>query len=170
MFGLVPFAKNIAKSNDDFNKLFDVFNEPFFHEPFAKMNSYVKSFKVDVKDTDKAYELTAELPGIAKENISLDYNKGYLTIKTTTTKSTEEKPAENADDKNEKPFFTIEQIKTKNPEKYIRRERYVGEMQRSFYIDDIDEKNIKASYQDGILTVVLPKITKEEATTQINID
>ena len=81
MFGLVPFAKNIAKSNDDFNKLFDVFNEPFFHEPFAKMNSYVKSFKVDVKDTDNAYELTAELPGIAKENISLDYNKGYLTIK-----------------------------------------------------------------------------------------
>ena len=148
MFGLVPFAKNIAKSDDDFNKLFDVFNEPFFHEPFAKMNSYVKSFKVDVKDTDKAYELTAELPGIAKENISLDYNKGYLTIKTTTTKSTEEKPQE----------------------KYIRRERYVGEMQRSFYIDDIDEKNIKASYQDGILTVVLPKITKEEATTQINID
>ena len=132
MFGLVPFAKNIAKSNDDFNKLFDVFNEPFFHEPFAKMNSYVKSFKVDVKDTDKAYELTAELPGIAKENISLDYNKGYLTIKTTTTKSTEEKPAENANDKNEKP-----------QEKYIRRERYVGEMQRSFYIDDIDEKNIQ---------------------------
>ena len=83
-------CKNIAKSNDDFNKLFDVFNEPFFHEPFAKMNSYVKSFKVDVKDTDNAYELTAELPGIAKENISLDYNKGYLTIKTTTTKSTEE--------------------------------------------------------------------------------
>ena len=148
MFGLVPFAKNITKSDNDFNKLFDVFNEPFFHEPFAKMNSYVKSFKVDVKDTDKAYELTAELPGIAKENISLDYNKGYLTIKTTTTKSTEEKPQE----------------------KYIRRERYVGEMQRSFYIDDIDEKNIKASYQDGILTVVLPKITKEEATTQINID
>lgn len=159
MFGLVPFAKNIAKSNDDFNKLFDVFNEPFFHEPFAKMNSYVKSFKVDVKDTDKAYELTAELPGIAKENISLDYNKGYLTIKTTTTKSTEEKPAENANDKNGKP-----------QEKYIRRERYVGEMQRSFYIDDIDEKNIKASYQDGILTVVLPKATKEETTTQINID
>lgn len=148
MFGLVPFAKNITKSDNDFNKLFDVFNEPFFHEPFAKMNSYVKSFKVDVKDTDKAYELTAELPGITKENISLDYNKGYLTIKTTTTKSTEEKPQE----------------------KYIRRERYVGEMQRSFYIDDIDEKNIKASYQDGILTVVLPKITKEEATTQINID
>jgi len=43
-------------------------------------------------------------------------------------------------------------------------------MQRSFYIDDIDEKNIKASYQDGILTVVLPKATKEETTTQINID
>ena len=49
MFGLVPFAKNIAKSDDDFNKLFDVFNEPFFHEPFAKMNSYVKSFKVRCK-------------------------------------------------------------------------------------------------------------------------
>ena len=108
MFGLVPFAKNIAKSNDDFNKLFDVFNEPFFHEPFAKMNSYVKSFKVDVKDTDKAYELTAELPGIAKENISLDYNKGYLTIKTTTNKIHKKKN-----------LLKIPMIKTKNLKKNI---------------------------------------------------
>ena len=160
MFGLIPtFTNNLATNDNSFKSIFDVFNEPFFQNAFAPVNSMFNAFKVDVKDTDNAYELTAELPGIAKENISLDYNKGYLTIKTTTTKSTEEKPAENADDKNEKP-----------QEKYIRRERYVGEMQRSFYIDDIDEKNIKASYQDGILTVVLPKITKEEATTQINID
>ena len=160
MFGLIPtFTNNLASRDNSFKSIFDVFNEPFFQNVFAPVNSMFNAFKVDVKDTDNAYELTAELPGIAKENISLDYNKGYLTIKTTTTNSTEEKPAENANDKNEKP-----------QEKYIRRERYVGEMQRSFYIDDIDEKNIKASYQDGILTVVLPKATKEETTTQINID
>ena len=152
MFGLVPFAKNIAKSNDDFNKLFDVFNEPFFHEPFAKMNSYVKSFKVDVKDLGSAYELTAELPGIKKENISLSYENSYLTIKVA---NKEEKTVDD---------------KEKQSEKYLRRERYYGEMQRSFYIDDIDEANVKAAYKDGILTVTLPKAVKKETATAINID
>ena len=53
MFGLVPFAKNIAKSDDDFNKLFDVFNEPFFHEPFAKMNYQVSPKKIFLLTTIK---------------------------------------------------------------------------------------------------------------------
>ena len=43
-------------------------------------------------------------------------------------------------------------------------------MQRSFYIGDIDSDNIKASYKDGVLTVTLPKATKKETATTINVD
>ena len=58
----------------------------------------------------------------------------------------------------------------KETAKYLRRERYYGEMQRSFYIGDIDSDNIKASYKDGVLTVTLPKATKKETATTINVD
>lgn len=151
MFGLVPFAKNISNKDDDFNSLFDVFNEPFFHNVLSPFST-AKSFKVDVKDLGSAYELTAELPGIKKENISLSYENSYLTIKVA---NKEEKTVND---------------KEKQSEKYLRRERYYGEMQRSFYIDDIDEANVKAAYKDGILTVTLPKAVKKETATAINID
>ena len=151
MFGLVPFAKNISNKDDDFNSLFDVFNEPFFHNALSPFST-AKSFKVDVKDLGSAYELTAELPGIKKENISLSYENSYLTIKVA---NKEEKTVDD---------------KEKQSEKYLRRERYYGEMQRSFYIDDIDEANLKAAYKDGILTVTLPKAVKKETATAINID
>lgn len=151
MFGLVPFAKNISNKDDDFNSLFDVFNEPFFHNALSPFST-AKSFKVDVKDLGSAYELTAELPGIKKENISLSYENSYLTIKFA---NKEEKTVDD---------------KEKQSEKYLRRERYYGEMQRSFYIDDIDEANVKAAYKDGILTVTLPKAVKKETATAINID
>lgn len=151
MFGLVPFAKNISNKDDDFNSLFDVFNEPFFHNALSPFST-TKSFKVDVKDLGSAYELTAELPGIKKENISLSYENSYLTIKVA---NKEEKTVDD---------------KEKQSEKYLRRERYYGEMQRSFYIDDIDEANVKAAYKDGILTVTLPKAVKKETATAINID
>ena len=151
MFGLVPFAKNISNKDDDFNSLFDVFNEPFFHNALSPFST-AKSFKVDVKDLGSAYELTAELPGIKKENISLSYENSYLTIKVA---NKEEKTVDD---------------KEKQSEKYLRRERYYGEMQRSFYIDDIDEANVKAAYKHGILTVTLPKAVKKETATAINID
>ena len=158
MFGLVPFTFN-HPANKEENKIpsiFDIFDEPFFQNTFSPISSAVKSFSVDVKDTGDNYELTAELPGVKKENISLSYDKDYLTIKATVNK--EEKPAEQAE------------TKDKVDEKYLRRERYYGEMQRSFYINDIDSANIKAAYKDGILTVTLPKATKKETATTINVD
>lgn len=134
MFGLVPFndKKSLASGND-FQSLFDIFNEPFFND-FPMTVANVSKFKVDVKDKDSEYELTAELPGVKKEEISLNYQNGYLTISA---------------QKNEE----------KNDEKhnYIRKERHVGSMSRSFYIDDIDETKISAEFKDGILKVDLPK-------------
>ena len=140
MFGLVPFnSKSLQSSHDGFGSLFDIFNEPFFND-FPMTSTTASKFKVDVKDNGKNYELTAELPGLSKENISLDYTNNYLTIS-----------AQRNDEKNE------------NDDKgnYIRRERHFGSMSRSFYIDGIDEEKISAEFKDGILKVDLPKITQQ---------
>ena len=77
MFGLVPFASrhDLAKEENDFDRLFDVFDEPFL------TNFKAPDFKVDVKDNGTSYELTAELPGLKKEDISLTYEDHYLTTR-----------------------------------------------------------------------------------------
>ena len=152
MFGLVPFAarKDLARREDPFTQIFDVFNEPFFHSGLAPFASDwgAQSFRVDVKDTGEAYELTAELPGMKKEDVSLSYENSYLTI--------EAKKEEQKDEKDE-------------GGNYIRRERSTGSMSRSFYIDGIDESKVGAEFTDGVLKVELPKQTKADVARQIEI-
>ena len=93
--------------------------------------------KTDVKETDNGYEVAVDLPGFKKDEIRLELNDGYLTIS-----------AEKGLDKDEK---------DKN-DKYIRRERYAGSMSRSFYVgDSLTEKDIHARYENGILTLDVPK-------------
>ncbi|TCS80454.1 Hsp20/alpha crystallin family protein [Pectinatus cerevisiiphilus] len=153
MFGLVPFAKNnAAKKDDAFGRLFDFFNEPFFNSAIAPVQTAMSgfaSFKVDVKDVGDSYELSAELPGVKKEDISLSYDNGYLTIEANTKDENEEK-----DDTG----------------KYIRRERRCGSMSRSFYIDNINDAQAKAEFKDGILTIKLPKTTPTDNSKHINIE
>ncbi len=152
MFGLVPFAarKDLAKREDPFSQIFDVFNEPFFRGGLAPFSSDwgARSFRVDVKDNGDAYELTAELPGVKKEDISLSYENSYLTI--------EARKAEEKDEKDD-------------GGNYIRRERSTGSVSRSFYIDGIDESNIGAEFKDGVLKVDLPKQTKADVSRNIDI-
>ena len=136
MFGLVPFtSKNVPARQDSFQSLFDIFNEPFFND-FPMQSFSSGKFKVDVKDNGNDYELTAELPGLKKEDISLDYTNGYLTIS-----------AQRNEEKND----------TDDKGNYLRRERHFGSMSRSFYIDDVDETKITAEFKDGILKIDLPK-------------
>ena len=151
MLGLVPFVsnKNLSKGNEGFRSLFDMFNEPFFSEFMTPMSTNVSSFKVDVKDNGNSYELAADFPGLKKENIDLNYENNYLTISAKTEDGKDEK-----DDKGN----------------YIRRERHVGSMSRSFYIENIDENKISAEFKDGVLKVDLPKIVKEAPkSTKIEI-
>ncbi len=141
MFGLVPFGtrKDMARKDNEYHTLFDVFNEPFFHDdfmaPFAGWKS--DSFRVDVKDTGEGYELTADLPGMKKEDISLSYENSYLTI--SANQQSEEESKDEAGN-------------------YIRRERRMGSVSRSFYIDNIDESKVSAEFRDGVLKVELPKL------------
>ena len=151
MFGLVPFGSrnDLAKKEDGFDRLFDVFNEPFFSgdwAPFAGWNA--SSFKVDVKDNGASYELTADLPGMKKEDISLRYENNYLTIEAKKDEAKDEK-----DDKGN----------------YIRRERSVGSVTRSFYIDHIDEAKVSAEFKDGVLHIEMPKLAESARPKEITI-
>ena len=132
MFGLVPFvARNeLGKEENVFDHLWTVFDEPFMQ------GFRTDGFKVDVKDNGESYDLTAELPGLKKENISLTYENNYLTIATKSEQSNDEKDEQG---------------------NYVRRERSQSSMSRSFYIDNIDEARATAEYKDGLLLVHMPK-------------
>lgn len=152
MFGLVPFGKKDNQVAEAPKSIFDVFNEPFFHDDFFgsvfPQLSGAGSMRVDVKDNGDSYELVADLPGLAKEDVKLSYQNGYLTIAAEKNESNDTK-----DDKGN----------------YIRRERHSGSISRSFYIDNIDAKKIDAEFRDGVLKVTLPKDATVEETNTINI-
>ena len=96
--------------------------------------------KTDVREHEDQYEVDIDLPGFAKEEIKLELNNGYLTI--------------NAE-KN------LDQNKEKHG-KLIRQERYSGSMQRSFYVgEEITEEDVKASFQHGVLHLLIPKKEKK---------
>ena len=93
--------------------------------------------RTDVKELENGFELSIALPGVKKEDITAEINDGYLTISATTSTNKDEKNADG---------------------KYIRRERFYGSAKRSFYVgEDITEEDIKAKYEDGILTLDIPK-------------
>lgn len=93
--------------------------------------------KTDIKDTDQGYEITMNLPGVKKEDVKAELKDGYLTISASSNNSRDEK-----DDNG----------------RYIRRERYSGSCSRSFYVgDQVTEADIKAKFENGTLTMMIPK-------------
>ena len=94
--------------------------------------------KTDIREHEAGYELDIDLPGFKKDEIKASVSDGYLTIS-----------AAKGLDKDEK---------EKDSGHYIRRERYAGACQRSFYVgDDITEEDIKAEFKHGILKIFVPK-------------
>ena len=107
--------------------------------------------KTDVRETDGTYELDIDLPGFAKDEIDVQVNDGYLTISASKGLDKDKKDKEG---------------------NYIRRERYAGAMQRSFYVGDVPTDDIHAKYEDGILKLSVPKadVKKLEAHNTIAIE
>lgn len=127
------FGENLF---DDF--MDDAFERNFFggRNPLYGKHSK-KLMKTDVKETETGYELDIDLPGFKKDEISAHLEDGYLTVS-----------AAKGVDKDEKD----------NEGRYIRRERYSGSMTRSFYVGNaVTEEDIKAKYEDGILSLSIPK-------------
>ena len=116
---------------DDFDKAFWGKRNPLYGKNAKNM------MKTDVREHDKGYELDVDLPGFRKDEIHIGLENGYLTIS-----------ASKGLDKDEED----------KKGKYIRKERYAGAMQRSFYVGDgITQEDVKAKYEDGILRISIPK-------------
>ena len=132
MFGLVPFKFNNGENNRGLS-INDMFNDFFNNEMLSTYNSN-GSFKTDIKETPEGYIVHAELPGVKKEDINIDYNNNYLTISANRNYENEEKR-----------------------DNYIRRERSYGSVSRGFYISNVDKNLIKAKFDNGVLNIELPK-------------
>lgn len=127
-----------AHMNNLLDPLLDFFAPDFFDDASSREDSFAMSTDVHLEDGN--YVMEMELPGFRKEDIRVSFKDGYLTIKATRESDKKEDGKKNV----------------------VRRERFYGSASRSFYVGDIDETKIKASYQDGILSLTFPSGRKEE--------
>jgi len=128
----------------------DVFEDPFFLEPFGRFGEVDRWFgdfapsrfapRVDVTDEDRCLKVTAELPGMSKDDLELTVDNGVLTIRG--EKRHEEQSTERG---------------------VYRTERYYGYLDRSLPLpEDVDQENAEAEFDKGVLTVRFPKISAKE--------
>ena len=129
------FGENLMDVFDDFDRSFFRGFGNIDHTLYGKHAQHM--MKTDVKELDDSYEVDVDLPGFKKDEIHLELNNGYLTI---STEKSMEKTNEN------------------KKGKMLRQERYSGVMQRSFFVGEhLTEEDIKASYDSGVLHVIIPK-------------
>lgn len=124
------------------DNLFDDFFEFPFFDDRAERKLYGHNakniMKTDIKEHKDGYELEIDLPGFHKDEIQAELKDGYLSISAAKQLNQDEKEKESG--------------------KYIRRERYSGSCQRSFYVgDEITQEDIKAEFKHGILKLFVPK-------------
>lgn len=142
----MPQAWPFESLRREIDRLFDDFNGGFWRSPFRGSLFDVTPFRrgsadltalpaVDVSETDKAYEINADLPGMDEKNVEVKVANGILTIK-----------GEKRDEKEEK------------QKDYYMRERSFGSFERSFQVpDNVDGEKIEANFKKGVLSVTLPK-------------
>ena len=114
-------------------------DDPFFTVREPRANRF--SFHTDIKDTGNEILIEAELPGFKKEELEINLEGDLLTIS-----------AEKKEEQNEE------------CERYVRKERFAGSYKRSFTLSGIVCDKIGATFENGLLTLTLPKEEKKEPT------
>ena len=139
----------------EIDQLFDEFDGGVWRWPFRRSFFDLEPFRrieavfgaapaVDVTETDKAYEIAAELPGMSDKNVEVKLADGVLTIKGEKQEEKEEKKKD-----------------------YYLNERNFGSFQRAFQVPDgVDVDNIEASFKNGVLMVTLPKSAQTQKTAK----
>lgn len=138
MTTLMPYRYNRHLSNRS-NDLLNPFDD--FFRSFFGTDVSTNAMRVDVKDEGDHYLLEADMPGIKKEDVSIEVNDGVLTISAQSSQNREEKK-----------------------ENYVFSERRSGSFSRSFTLNGIDEEKISAACEDGVLKLTLPKLGEEVKT------
>ena len=143
-----------------FHDNFDLFDR-FFQDPWLGFNDREYKYfekklyghraknvmNTDIKESDSGYEMIIDLPGFKKEEVNVSLENGYLTI--SASKGFEKDGAENEEEQKEG--------------RYIRKERYCGSCERSFYVGDgLTVEDIKANFKHGILSLSIPKKDRKQ--------
>ena len=115
----------------------------FYDDMFDVFDSKNQGMNCDIYEKEGVYHVEMDIPGYKKNEISIECHKGTLLIKA-------------------KKEFKKEEHDGK---KYLRRERRFNTLERSFYLGDIDEEKIKATFEDGTLKITVP--TKAETTKKM---
>ena len=121
------------------------------------------------KETDKDYEVSIDLPGFKKDELQIELKDGYLTVSGSKEVTSKDMPEEN-----QKDATTAEADASKKDAKaeqktvkYIRQERYSGNVSRSFYVgENLEEKDIHAKFENGTLTLTFPKELEKKAVEE----
>src|SRR3954452_25332195 len=129
-----------------FDEAFDDLLRGFFVRPVSFEGSQgqgaVAQFRVDVSETEQAYAIRAEIPGVKKDDINISIDGDQVAI--------------SAEVKNEK--------EAQDGERVLRTERYYGKVYRAFALGQpVDENGAAARYNDGILELTLPKKAAAQA-------
>ena len=133
---------------DFFDDLMDGFGFPDVNKKLYGRHAK-NMMKTDIRETDEGYEVIMDLPGFNKDEIVVQFEKGYLTVSAAKGLDKDE-----ADKKG----------------KYICRERYAGEMSRSFYVgEDILDTDIHARFENGILKLDVPKKEAKAVETKKHV-
>ena len=145
-----PNGTSLKQSKEETTMLMKIAKDPMrlFDDIWSgQQMPAAPSFKVDISEDEQAFHLDAELPGLAKENIILNIEDDVLTIKAERAHSEEQKKKD-----------------------YHRVERTYGSFSRSFNIGEmIDQENIGAAFDNGVLHVTLPKMLPVKKTKEISI-
>lgn len=126
----------VPRSNRIFNDLMtDPFDNFFGTMAVPSVKTTPNLMRTDIRETETGFELTIDLPGFDKEGVQAELKDGYLTVTAETKQETEDKKGT-----------------------YVRQERFSGKCSRTFYVgDDIEEDDIKAKFEDGVLKIAVPK-------------
>ena len=130
------------RGGSDLSSFFSEMEKNFMHN----FGSMMPAIKTDIVDKGDRYILEAEMPGFGKDDINIYINDNKLTIE-----------AEQSENKEE------------NNANYIRRERRYGSFTRSFDVSDVDTEAISADYNNGVLTLELPKKNNTANIKKIDI-
>ncbi|MDR3349940.1 MAG: Hsp20/alpha crystallin family protein [Acidaminococcales bacterium] len=147
MAGLIPFNRRSPSSPLGYDGLYNMLDDFFSDSLLPYRNLARDTFKIDVEETPKEFLIHAELPGVKKEEISLDLNDGRLTISVKKDESAEE-----------------------DGKTYIHRERRLSSVSRSIYLNEANPDGIKAKMENGVLTVAVAKVEPKSNSVQINIE